>query len=153
MLAALIDASICMICLVLLAPAGLIVALILSPLYLLVRDGLFLPGQSFGKWMLGLVVIQLEDGSPCQLARSLRRNVIFTVPGFNAVALLFEAQAVRSDGQGMRLGDRLAQTQVVEGKDAKDLVEMLQENLLRAAAPFRGVTSHDEEQPITKRRD
>ncbi len=150
MLAAAIDATICMACLVLLAPMGMIIALTLSPLYLFVRDCLF-PGQSLGKLLLGLVVIQLDNGAICKAGRALRRNAIFAVPGFNAAALLFEARAVRSDTQGMRFGDRLAQTQVVEGKDAKDLVRSLQERLLRAATPLE-VSSHNGEQPIMKRR-
>ncbi len=150
MLAAAIDAMVCMTCLVLLAPAGMIIALTLSPLYLFVRDCLF-PGQSPGKLLLGLEVIQLENGARCQAGRALRRNAIFAVPGFNAAALLFEAGAVRSNRQGMRYGDRLAQTQVVEGKDAKDLVRSLQERLLRAARHLE-VSSHNGEQPIMKRR-
>ncbi len=150
MFAAAIDAAISMTCLVLLAPAGMIVALTLSPFYLFVRDCLF-PGQSPGKLLFGLVVIQLENGAPCQAGRALRRNVIFVVPGYNAAALLFEALAVRNDGQGMRCGDRLSQTQVVAGKDAKDVVRSLQERLLRAVTPLE-VSSHNGEQPITKRR-
>ena len=34
------------------------------------------------------------------------------------------------DGQGLRLGDRLAQTQVVVGKDARELVQAVQQRLL-----------------------
>jgi hypothetical protein len=44
------------------------------------------------------------------------------VPGANIVAVFLEAATILRDRQGQRLGDRLAQTQVVEGIGAKDLV-------------------------------
>jgi len=129
-LAALVDAWICAILFVLLATLlGAMTALVASPLCLLVRDRV-LPGQSLGKILTGLVVIDLEAGAPCGIARSIRRNIFFVVPGFNLVAVIFEARAIRQDPQGMRLGDRFAGTMVIEGKDAKELVKALQERLL-----------------------
>jgi hypothetical protein len=51
---------------------------------------------------------------------SLRRNVVFLLPGANVVAICFESFTTARDPQGQRLGDRLAQTQVVEGMTAKE---------------------------------
>jgi len=88
-------------------------------LYLLLRDSL--SGRSVGKFCFGLLVVDLETGRPCSRAGSLKRNVLFLVPGANLVALFLEASSIVRDPQGQRLGDRLAQTQVVEGFGARDL--------------------------------
>src|SRR5688572_1365481 len=87
--------------------------------YLLMRDAV--GGQSIGKIMLGLTVIRVETGRPCSAMDSVRRNVMLLVPGANLVAVFLEAVTILRDSQGQRLGDRLAQTQVVEGLGAKDL--------------------------------
>ncbi|MDP6778017.1 MAG: RDD family protein [Candidatus Latescibacteria bacterium] len=128
-----IDAAICLICYAILSLLGHLPASTLSPLYLLVRDGL-MSGQSIGKAFVGLVVVRLEDGSPCTMWRSFQRNLVFAVPGFNIAALIFEAVTVRGDEQGMRIGDRLARTHVVEGKDAKDFVKSMQERIQKNLA-------------------
>lgn len=124
-----VDAGICTTLFVLLIPQGLIVASALSPLYLLVRDCAF-PGQSFGKLVAGLVVIELDSGAPIGILRSLQRNIFFVVPGFNLIAVMFESEAIWRDPQGMRLGDLFAQTQVIEGKGVMELVKLLQRRLL-----------------------
>jgi uncharacterized RDD family membrane protein YckC len=92
---------------------------ILGALYLLLRDGV--RGQSIGKTVCGLTVINLETGKPATMPASMRRNIILLVPGANLVAAALELITISRDVQGQRLGDRLAQTQVVEGRDAKDL--------------------------------
>jgi len=102
--------------------------------YLLLRDAI--KGQSVGKFLLGLVVISLETGRPSSLTGSVRRNVLLLLPGANVVALFLEARTVVRDPQGQRLGDRLAQTQVVEGFGAKDLVKSFQEWLMGFGAEF-----------------
>ena len=133
--AALVDAGICATLFGLLViPLGFPVASVLSPFYLLVRDRV-VPGQSIGKLLVGLVVIELESGLPCGALGSIRRNIVFVVPGFNLVAIPFESRAAQQDTQGMRLGDRLARTQVVEGKDAKELVKRLSSWLLEWLVP------------------
>jgi uncharacterized RDD family membrane protein YckC len=100
--------------------------------YLIFRDGIH--GQSIGKFLMGLIVISLETGKPATLSSSVRRNLLFLIPGANVVALMLEVRTLISDPQGQRLGDRLAQTQVVEGFGAKDLVRSFQEWLLRQDA-------------------
>lgn len=129
----------------LVASLGFPLASLLSPFYLLLRD-CALPGQSPGKLIAGLVVVDLDSGAPSGALRSMRRNVFFVVPGFNFVAMMFEAQAIQRDPQGMRLGDRLARTQVVEGKEAPELVKRLQSWLLNAWVEPGGEPSHDRHQ-------
>ena len=59
--------------------------------YLLVRDAL-LRGQSVGKYVVGLRVVDME-GQPCNLRRSGLRNLIFIIPPviFGIVGLLSES--------------------------------------------------------------
>ena len=93
--------------------------------YLLFRDAA--AGRSVGKFLCGLVVINLETGRPCGWRSSVSRNVLFLLPGANLVAAFLEAATSIRDPQGLRLGDRFALTQVVEGFGAKDVVAAVQE--------------------------
>ena len=101
----------------------------LGAVYLLLRDALFIPGQSIGKFLFGLRVICLADGRPCSRLHSAQRNFILLVPGLNVVAVVLESLAIRRDSQGQRLGDTLANTQVVEGLGAREVVTSLQRGL------------------------
>jgi len=106
--------------------------------YLLFRDAI--RGQSLGKFILGLVVISLETGRPSSLVGSVRRNLLLLLPGANVVAIFLEVRTIVRDPQGQRLGDRVAQTQVVEGFGAKDLVKSFQDWLMDFVAELdRGV--------------
>ena len=98
--------------------SGVVLYLAAGAAYLLLRDAI--RGQSIGKLFFGLVVISLETGRVSSLAGSVRRNLLLLLPGANIVAIFLEAGTVIRDSQGQRLGDRLAQTQVVEGLGAKD---------------------------------
>jgi hypothetical protein len=80
-------------------------------------------GRSVGKFFAGLMVIRLDTRRQCSAGDSLRRNVIFCVPGMNVVALVLEAATALRDPHGYRLGDRLARSQVIEGYGARDLAE------------------------------
>ena len=76
-------------------------------LYTLLRDG-FGQGQSWGKKMVKLMVVGLEDGQPCTKKKSAVRNLISGVLGFiDIIVALFQQQ-------GQRVGDMLAKTQVIE---------------------------------------
>ena len=101
-----------------------------AAVYLLFRDALFIPGQSIGKFWFGLRVISLANGRPCTRLHSAQRNFILLVPGLNIVAAVLETVAVARDPQGQRLGDTLANTQVVEGLSARELAASLQRALL-----------------------
>jgi uncharacterized RDD family membrane protein YckC len=98
--------------------------LIIGAGYLLLRDSM--RGQSLGKLMLGLVVISLETGRPCTLKGSVWRNIVFLIPGANMAAVFLEPITVVRDPQGQRLGDKLAQTQAVEGFGVRDLAASFQ---------------------------
>jgi uncharacterized RDD family membrane protein YckC len=106
-----------------------------SPLYLAVGAGYLLlrdaiGGQSVGKLLFGLVVIDLTSGRAASVSASARRNLLLLLPGANVVAIVLEARTIAVDPQGQRLGDRLAHTQVVEGFGARDLVKSLQDWLM-----------------------
>ena len=96
--------------------------------YLLLRDAI--GGQGIGKLLLGLVVIDLQTGRVSSFAGSMKRNLLLLLPGANVVAIFLETRTIIVDPQGQRLGDRLAQTHVVEGAGAKDLAKLFQEWLL-----------------------
>jgi uncharacterized RDD family membrane protein YckC len=96
--------------------------------YLLLRDAI--GGRSIGKLLAGLVVISLETGRAASVADSAKRNLLLLLPGANVVAIFLEARTIVADPQGQRLGDRLAQTQVVEGAGARELVKSFQEWLM-----------------------
>jgi len=121
--AATIDGALVVICVVGFRMQGSALFPLLGGVYLLLRDALFVPGQSIGKFLLGLIVIDLDTGGPCSRFRSAKRNFILVVPGLNVVAAFLEAVAAIRDRQGQRLGDRVANTQVVEGHGAKEFVK------------------------------
>jgi uncharacterized RDD family membrane protein YckC len=95
--------------------------------YILVADGLF-EGQSLGKRVVGLRVVG-ESGLPCTFLQSVQRNLtvalgvllmLLRVPYvwwlfwlIGALVLLFEAFLAATDDEGLRLGDRFAETQIV----------------------------------------
>jgi hypothetical protein len=93
--------------------------------YVLLRDSI--GGQSLGKLVVGLVVVNVRTGGLCTWKESVLRNVFALIPGANLVAPFLEMLTIIRDPQGQRLGDRLAQTQVVEGLGAKDLATSFQE--------------------------
>ena len=101
-----------------------LVYLLIGALYLILRDAV--AGRSVGKFLCGLVVIELKSGRPCGRSASINRNALFLLPGANIAAAFLEAATIVRDPQGQRLGDRFAWTQVVEGFGARDVVGALQ---------------------------
>lgn len=95
-----------------------------AALYAVFRDAV--AGQSLGKFVVGHVVVQVDTGRRCGAVGSLKRNLMLIVPGVNVIAMVLEARTLVSDPQGQRLGDRLAQTQVVEGAGLRDVVRSAQ---------------------------
>lgn len=103
--------------------------------YLLIADGLF-EGRSIGKKLIGLKVIVKSDSGetePCSYRESVFRNFPFAIAfilfgilkaipligwllSFVILAgvLIFESLVMLGSEQGMRLGDELAKTRVVE---------------------------------------
>ena len=117
--------------------------------YLLLRDGFnFLGNRSIGKLVLKLKPIIRETGTNCNLKTSMRRNwplaVLYLLYIYNTIVALFitqsasefivfllmsfplhayiiiEAVLVISDDYGIRLGDKIARTQVIEFRGLKN---------------------------------
>jgi uncharacterized RDD family membrane protein YckC len=130
--AATVDGLLSSTCLIFYSILDAPVLLLVAAGYLLLRDGVVTGGQSIGKFLFSLVVISLESGRPSTRTASARRNFIFVVPGLNIVAVVLEALTIVKDPQGQRLGDRMAQTQVVEGFGARELIKSVQKELLQS---------------------
>src|SRR5688572_24185582 len=124
-LAAAVDGSLIVTAVSLYTASGAVPFLIGAAVYAVMRDAI--AGRSVGKFLFGLVVIHLESGRPASGMPSLRRNLLFLLPGANLVAIGLESVTIVRDPQGQRLGDRLAQTQVVEGFAVKDAARALVE--------------------------
>jgi uncharacterized RDD family membrane protein YckC len=103
---------------------GSVLVLGAAALYLLLRDGI--GGQSLGKLLMGLVVVNIQTGRFCSVKDSILRNIFVLIPGANIVAVFLEPLTILRDPQGQRLGDRVAHTQVIEGLGAKDLARSFQ---------------------------
>ncbi len=93
--------------------------------YLLFRDAV--GGRSIGKLLLGLVVVNIATGAPATFRESIKRNLIFLLPGANLTAIVLEAITIQRDAQGCRLGDRIAQTQVIHGLGAREMAAAFHE--------------------------
>ena len=132
LLAALTDSSICILAYIQTQQSGNLNFLLFGLLYAGLKDSI--NGQSVGKLLFGLTVVRLDGGTPIGPTRSLVRNVLFIVPGFNLAALSWEMILSMRDPQGFRLGDRLANTQVVEGSELSELMRELQNHLLAELA-------------------
>jgi uncharacterized RDD family membrane protein YckC len=121
-----------------------VIAVAAAAAYLLLRDALFVRGQSVGKFFFSLLVVSLETGQPCTWMGSVFRNFFLLIPGLNLVTMALEVVAIVRDRQGQRLGDRLARTQVVEGVGARELLTLVQRELIdemRQEADERPVSS------------
>jgi uncharacterized RDD family membrane protein YckC len=89
-------------------------ALVLPFGYLLVLDGLG-RGQSWGKAALNLMVVSLDNNQPCGKLRSILRNFISLILyGIPVVGWIIEPLFVLSSKDGRKLGDLVANTQVIE---------------------------------------
>jgi hypothetical protein len=102
--------------------------------HVLLRDAVC--GRSLGKFLFGLTVVSLKTGRRGSVRDSVSRNVIFLLPGANVAAIFLEARTLSHDQQGLRLGDRIAMTQVVDGYGAKDLAVDVQALIENSAAQF-----------------
>ena len=123
--------------------------------YLLVRDGLF-QGRSPGKKLIGLSVAaeNVPEGTPAY-RESIIRNapfaaayILFLIPYagwvLGPLALGMECLIAVGDDQGMRLGDMLARTRVVQ-PDRAD-AEIRQEPLQNPDLPLNATGNHDSAQ-------
>ena len=74
--------------------------LIAGAAYLLLRDAV--AGRSVGKFLFGLVVINLETGRPCGWRASISRNALLLLPGANVVAAFLETSTIVRENVGAR---------------------------------------------------
>jgi len=92
--------------------------------YLLLGDGFF-DGRSVGKKLLKIQVVSAVTGSPCTFKDSILRNstfavgyVLWIVPFIGWIFILIisavEFVLVLGSKDGMRLGDEIAKTAVIE---------------------------------------
>jgi uncharacterized RDD family membrane protein YckC len=119
-----VDGLVLMTCATLYWNAGASPLALAAVLYAVFRDAV--AGQSLGKFVVGQVVMQVDTGQRCGAAGSIKRNLMLIVPGVNVIAMVLEARTLVTDPQGQRLGDRLAQTQVVEGAGLREVVRSAQ---------------------------
>ena len=108
------------------------IAPLIGVTYILISDGLF-QGRSLGKKLVGLQVVIERDGLlPCNFKHSTLRNLpigvvaLFLVIPFWGWVLFFtlglvilgvEAYQIYQDPSGLRLGDLIAETRVLEKKN------------------------------------
>lgn len=96
--------------------------------YILIRDGLF-HGRSVGKKLIGMSVSLEDDIREATYRESIIRNVpltaayiLFLIPYagwvLGPLALGMECLVAVGDDQGMRIGDMLARTRVVQPNEA-----------------------------------
>jgi uncharacterized RDD family membrane protein YckC len=96
------------------AQAGVLFVLMLIPAFLLfwlyrfVKDGF--GGAGLGKRASGLMVVHLTTNTPCSLLQSTLRQILYVVP----FMLIVEFILMLTDEKGRRLGDRIADTQVID---------------------------------------
>lgn len=84
--------------------------------YSFIKDGIG-KGQSLGKKAVGLMVIHLPDNAPCSFGQSFLRNLIMTLISIVPfIGWLVEPIIVLASEDGRRLGDKAANTQVIECK-------------------------------------
>ncbi|MFI5405469.1 MAG: RDD family protein [Nitrososphaerales archaeon] len=90
---------------------------LLPLIYSLIKDGLG-QGQSWGKKPLDLMVINLENNSPCDKGKSFVRNIISALLAIIPfIGWLIEPIMVIATDDGRKLGDKAANTQVIEIKN------------------------------------
>ena len=101
--------------------------------YMLLRDGFdFMQNRSIGKMAVNLKPIVVETGANCDLQTSAKRNWPFAIGHFLVaipvigwilailiwiplfIYVVIEAVLVFTDDKGLRLGDKMAGTQVIE---------------------------------------
>ena len=108
-IAAFVDQSIFLIGLICLVLPGLI--------FYLIKDS-FNDGQSPGKKLTGLRVVNFETGERCSQRESIIRNLAMFVPILNFSEYLF----VLFDSDHRRIGDRWANTIVINGQGTKSVI-------------------------------
>ncbi|HEY9762783.1 MAG TPA: RDD family protein [Trichocoleus sp.] len=87
---------------------ALLLGVLFALFYILCADGLK-GGQSYGKQMMGICVIDVTTGRPCTFAKSFLRNIPLAFLGIIDWIFIFSEKR-------QRLGDMLANTIVIRKK-------------------------------------
>lgn len=90
---------------------------LLTMAYIFLKDGIDFGGldnRSVGKKVMGLRVMNLATKQKCTYVDSLLRQILFIIPLVNIVIALIEFVLVLVDPKGIRLGDKIAKTMVIE---------------------------------------
>lgn len=98
-------------------------------LYILIADSLF-KGRSPGKYLMGIRTVS-KEGRPCSVRESVIRNspfgigiLLYKIPLigwiFIVVIAAFEFLMLLGSEEGMRLGDELAKTEVIESGSSQE---------------------------------
>ena len=106
------------------------IGFIAGMMYLLIADG-FPQGKSLGKWLIGLQTFVPATRSVCTFRESIIRNFplamgyfLFLIPYvgwlLTGAIFAFEGLLIIGNGLGLRIGDELAGTQVLE-REALDV--------------------------------
>lgn len=85
--------------------------------YSFLKDGIDFGGldnRSVGKKVMGLRVMNLATKARCTYVDSLLRQILFIIPLVNVVIAIIEFVLVLVDPKGIRLGDKIAKTMVIE---------------------------------------
>lgn len=89
-------------------------------IYVFIKDGLG-QGQSWGKRIMGLMVVNIETNSPCSKGRSALRalvsGLVVMVPYLNFITYWIEPIMVIVTDDGRKLADMAAKTQVIQLED------------------------------------
>ncbi len=87
---------------------------IIPIVYSFIKDGLG-KGQSWGKRASGIMVVHLPDNTPCTKGKSALRQLILVLFNFIPfVGAFVEPIIVLTAEDGRRLGDKVANTQVID---------------------------------------
>lgn len=96
------------------------IALILPPLYFLVKDSMF--GKSIGKMLLGISVFNENDNKRGGILESIIRNWYLVIPviGPTIFAIIMAVQII--SGRKQRIGDKAAGTIVIKDDEYSKFV-------------------------------
>ena len=104
----------------------MVLACVVCMVYVLLSDGL--PGgRSLGKKLLGIEVIHATTGRPCTYSQSLVRNLVLSFLGPIDCVCIF-------GGRQQRLGDRAAQTIVVNALAREPVTSLIQQSSVSASS-------------------
>lgn len=96
------------------------IALVIIPplIYFLIKDSLG-QGQSLGKRIVGIMVIDIENNSRCTIQKSIMRNFISLLLSIFVpfIGFLIEPTMIIASSKGSRLGDLASKVQVTDKKN------------------------------------